>query len=239
MLKVLEYSLSEGNIEYREQLAKYYNKIGFADITPKNFIVTNGGSEALNFAISVLCDQDDEIIVPEPYYANYNGFSNALGVVVKSIPSSIDTGFALPPIEEFEKKITDKTKAFFICNLASTVGQPGGGVPHWTGHCLAAYHVTSRIQFCMRSASAGAGPVRPAGRDLSTRASHDALRAPKPRLPGPAGPACLPMMEPQRGVAGRRTLLPGGATEPVDQLARQVGIGRTPRDQHERASTST
>lgn len=121
-LKVLEYSLSEGNIEYREQLAKYYNKIGFADITPKNFIVTNGGSEALNFAISVLCDQDDEIIVPEPYYANYNGFSNALGVVVKSIPSSIDTGFALPPIEEFEKKITDKTKAILICNPGNPTG---------------------------------------------------------------------------------------------------------------------
>lgn len=121
-LRVLEYSLSEGNIEYREQLAKYYNKIGFADITPKNFIVTNGGSEALNFAISVLCDQDDEIIVPEPYYANYNGFSNALGVVVKSIPSSIDTGFALPPIEEFEKKITDKTKAILICNPGNPTG---------------------------------------------------------------------------------------------------------------------
>ncbi|MDV3506977.1 aspartate aminotransferase [Elizabethkingia anophelis] len=121
-LKVLEYSLSEGNIEYREQLAKYYNKIGFTDITPKNFIVTNGGSEALNFAISVLCDQDDEIIVPEPYYANYNGFSNALGVVVKSIPSSIDTGFALPPIEEFEKKITDKTKAILICNPGNPTG---------------------------------------------------------------------------------------------------------------------
>ncbi|WP_260255481.1 pyridoxal phosphate-dependent aminotransferase, partial [Elizabethkingia anophelis] len=78
--------------------------------------------EALNFAISVLCDQDDEIIVPEPYYANYNGFSNALGVVVKSIPSSIDTGFALPPIEEFEKKITDKTKAILICNPGNPTG---------------------------------------------------------------------------------------------------------------------
>ncbi|OPB95931.1 aspartate aminotransferase [Elizabethkingia meningoseptica] len=121
-LKVLEYSLSEGNIEYREQLAKYYNRIGFEDLTPKNFIVTNGGSEALNFAISVLCDQDDEIIVPEPYYANYNGFSNALGVKVKSIPSSIETGFALPPIEEFEKKITDKTKAILICNPGNPTG---------------------------------------------------------------------------------------------------------------------
>ena len=121
-LKVLEYSLSEGNIEYREQLAKYYNRIGFEDITPKNFIVTNGGSEALNFAISVLCDQDDEIIVPEPYYANYNGFSNALGVKVHSIPSSIETGFALPPIEEFEKKITDKTKAILICNPGNPTG---------------------------------------------------------------------------------------------------------------------
>ena len=121
-LKVLEYSLSEGNIEYRDQLAKYYNGLGFTDITPKNFIVTNGGSEALNFAISVICDPDDEIIVPEPYYANYNGFSTALGVHVKAVQSSIETGFALPDVEEFEKKITDKTKAILICNPGNPTG---------------------------------------------------------------------------------------------------------------------
>jgi aspartate aminotransferase len=110
-LKVLEYALSEGNLDYRKQLEKYYHSIGFKDLTTDNFIVTNGGSEALNFALSVVCDSGDEVIIPEPYYANYNGFTNAIGVKVVAIPSSIDTGFALPKIEEFEKKITDKTKA--------------------------------------------------------------------------------------------------------------------------------
>ena len=121
-LKVLEYALSEGNLDYRKQLEKYYHSIGFADLTPNNFIVTNGGSEALNFALSVVCDSGDEIIIPEPYYANYNGFTNAIGVKVVAIPSSIDTGFALPKIEEFEKKITDKTKAILICNPGNPTG---------------------------------------------------------------------------------------------------------------------
>ncbi|QCX52747.1 pyridoxal phosphate-dependent aminotransferase [Elizabethkingia sp. JS20170427COW] len=120
--KVLEYSLSEGNLEYRQELAKYYNQVGYTDITPRNFIVTNGGSEALNFAISVLCDEGDEIIIPEPYYANYNGFSSALGVHVQAVHSTIETGFALPDIEEFEKKITDKTKAILICNPGNPTG---------------------------------------------------------------------------------------------------------------------
>jgi len=121
-LKVLEYSPSEGIPEYREQLAKYYNCVGFEDLTPQNFLVTTGGSEALNFAISVLCDSGDEIIVSEPYYANYNGFSSALGVKVKAVHSNIDEGFALPAIEEFEKKITDKTKAILICNPGNPTG---------------------------------------------------------------------------------------------------------------------
>ncbi|NAW50509.1 aminotransferase class I/II-fold pyridoxal phosphate-dependent enzyme [Elizabethkingia argentiflava] len=121
-LKVLEYSLSEGNIEYRDQLAKYYNKLGFGDISAQNFIVTNGGSEALNFTLSVLCDPEDEIIIPEPYYANYNGFSTALGVKVKSIPSSIESGFALPPIDAFDQQITSKTKAILICNPGNPTG---------------------------------------------------------------------------------------------------------------------
>lgn len=120
--KVLEYSLSEGSLEYRQQLEKYYHSLGFTDITAENFITTNGGSEALNFALSVICDHGDEIIIPEPFYANYNGFTNAIGVKVVAIPSSIDTGFALPPMEDFEKKITPKTKAILICNPGNPTG---------------------------------------------------------------------------------------------------------------------
>lgn len=121
-LKVFEYALSEGNIEYRTALKNYYHSLGFTDLTTDNFIVTNGGSEALHFTLSTLCDDGDEIIVPEPYYANYNGFTNAINVKVMAIPSSIDTGFALPPIEEFEKKITDKTRAIVICNPGNPTG---------------------------------------------------------------------------------------------------------------------
>lgn len=121
-LKVLEYSLSEGNLEYRTALNQYYHSLGFTDLTTDNFIVTNGGSEALNFAISTLCDAGDEIIIPEPYYANYNGFTSAFNVKIVAIPSSIETGFALPPIEDFEKKITSKTRAIIICNPGNPTG---------------------------------------------------------------------------------------------------------------------
>ncbi|WP_417430726.1 pyridoxal phosphate-dependent aminotransferase [Halpernia sp.] len=121
-LKVLEYSLSEGNIEYRTALNNYYHSLGFEDLTTDNFIVTNGGSEALNFAISALCDAGDEIIIPEPYYANYNGFTKTFNVNVVAIPSTIDTGFALPPMEDFEKKITSKTRAIIICNPGNPTG---------------------------------------------------------------------------------------------------------------------
>lgn len=121
-LKVLEYSLSEGNLEYRTALNNYYHSLGFTDLSTDNFIVTNGGSEALNFAISTLCDAGDEIIIPEPYYANYNGFTKAFNVEVVAIPSTIDTGFALPPIKEFEKKITPKTRAIIICNPGNPTG---------------------------------------------------------------------------------------------------------------------
>lgn len=121
-LKVLEYALSEGNLDYRQALATYYNTLGFEDLTPNNFIVTNGGSEALNFAISTLCDDGDEIIIPEPYYANYNGFTSTFNVNVVAIPSTIDSGFALPSMEEFEKKITDKTRAIVICNPGNPTG---------------------------------------------------------------------------------------------------------------------
>ncbi len=107
-LKVLEYALSEGNLDYRKALTEYYHSLGFSDLTPDNFIVTNGGSEALNFAISTLCDDGDEVIIPEPYYANYNGFTSTFDVNVVAVSSTIDTGFALPPIEEFEKRSQKK-----------------------------------------------------------------------------------------------------------------------------------
>ena len=121
-IKIFDYALSEGNLEYRTALSNYYNSLGFTDLTPSNFIVTNGGSEALNFAMSTLCDDGDEVIIPEPYYANYNGFASTFNIKVVSIPSTIDTGFALPEIEEFEKKITDKTKAIIICNPGNPTG---------------------------------------------------------------------------------------------------------------------
>jgi len=121
-LKVLEYALSEGNIEYRRALTEYYHSLDFTDLTPDHFIVTNGGSEALNFAISTLCDDGDEVIIPEPYYANYNGFTSTFNVNVVAVPSTIETGFALPPIEEFEKKITAKTRAIVICNPGNPTG---------------------------------------------------------------------------------------------------------------------
>ncbi len=121
-LKVLDYALSEGNLEYRKALETYYHGLGFTDLTTNNFIVTNGGSEALNFAISTLCDDGDEVIIPEPYYANYNGFASTFNVNVVAVPSSIDTGFALPSIEEFEKKITNKTRAILICNPGNPTG---------------------------------------------------------------------------------------------------------------------
>lgn len=121
-LKIFDYALSEGNLEYRVALRDYYHSLGFTDLTTDNFLVTNGGSEALSFAISTLCDDGDEIIIPEPYYANYNGFTSSFNVNVVAIPSTIDTGFALPSIEEFEKKITDKTRAILICNPGNPTG---------------------------------------------------------------------------------------------------------------------
>ncbi len=121
-LKIYEYALSEGNLEYRIALRDYYHSLGFTDLTTDNFIVTNGGSEALNFAISTLCDDGDEIIIPEPYYANYNGFAGTFNINIVAVPSTIDTGFALPSIEEFEKKITDKTRAIVVCNPGNPTG---------------------------------------------------------------------------------------------------------------------
>jgi aspartate aminotransferase len=119
--KVVEYSHSAGFESYRIGLAKYYQNLGI-DVTYKDLMVTTGGSEALLFALNSCLDAGDEIIIPEPFYANYNGFSISAGVVVKPITTSINNGFSLPVIKEFEKLITPKTKAILICNPGNPTG---------------------------------------------------------------------------------------------------------------------
>jgi len=119
--KVLEYSHSAGNESYRKKLVQYYKKVGI-NVTPEQIIITTGGSEAIIFGFMVGMDSGDEVIIPEPFYANYNGFAVEAGVIVKPIKSSIENGFALPPIEEFEKAITPKTKAIVICNPNNPTG---------------------------------------------------------------------------------------------------------------------
>ena len=120
-INVLEYSHSAGNLSFRKKLVEYYKRFNI-DVTPEDIIVTCGGSEAILFAFNACLDAGDEVIIPEPFYANYNGFSVSSGVVVKPIISTIDTGFALPSIEEFEKVITPKTKAIMICNPNNPTG---------------------------------------------------------------------------------------------------------------------
>ena len=120
-LDILAYTRSEGSDEYRTKIAKYYGKHDI-DITKHDIIVTTGGSEALLFAFGSVMDTDDEIIIPEPFYANYNGFSTASGVKIIPVISKIEDNFALPPIEEFEKLITPKTKAILICNPGNPTG---------------------------------------------------------------------------------------------------------------------
>jgi aspartate aminotransferase len=119
--KVLEYSHSAGNESYRRKLVKYYQKVGI-DIDYTNIIITTGGSEAILFGFMSCLDPGDEVIIPEPFYANYNGFAVAAGVVVKPVTSYIRNNFALPPIEEFEKAITPRTKAIVICNPNNPTG---------------------------------------------------------------------------------------------------------------------
>ncbi len=120
-MKVLEYSPSAGFDSYRNKLVEYYKRNNI-DVTANQIIVTTGGSEAIMFAIMSCLDPGDEIIIPEPFYANYNGFSTSSGVKVVPIPSSIETGFALPPIEVFEKAVTTRTKAIMICNPNNPTG---------------------------------------------------------------------------------------------------------------------
>ncbi|MDB5223932.1 MAG: pyridoxal phosphate-dependent aminotransferase [Chitinophagaceae bacterium] len=119
--KVLEYSHSAGNESYRKKLVEYYNRVGI-HVDINQIIITTGGSEAILFGFMSCLDAGDEVIIPEPFYANYNGFAVAAGVIVKPITSKIETGFALPPIEDFEKAITSKTKAIVICNPNNPTG---------------------------------------------------------------------------------------------------------------------
>lgn len=120
-INVLAYSRSEGSEAYRKKLAYYYKKHHIA-VESDNILVTTGGSEALLFTIGSIMDQGDEIIIPEPFYANYNGFSVAQGVNVVPVVSEIDNNFALPPIKDFEALITPKTKAILICNPGNPTG---------------------------------------------------------------------------------------------------------------------
>jgi aspartate aminotransferase len=119
--KVLEYSHSAGNESYRRKLVGYYESVGI-HVNHNEIIVTTGGSEAIQFGFMACLDAGDEVIIPEPFYANYNGFAVAAGVKVVPVTSYIENGFALPPITEIEKKITSRTKAIVICNPNNPTG---------------------------------------------------------------------------------------------------------------------
>ena len=120
-IEVLSYARSEGSETYREKLTNYYKKNNI-NISTKDIITTTGGSEALLFTMGSITDPGDEIIIPEPFYANYNGFSTASGVTVIPVISKIENNFALPNIDDFEKLITKKTKAILICNPGNPTG---------------------------------------------------------------------------------------------------------------------
>ena len=119
--KVLEYSPSQGFLSLRKKLAEYYSKYRI-ELSPDDIIVTSGGSEAVLFAFLTCLNPGDEIIIPEPAYANYMAFAVSAGAVIKTVPSSIETGFALPPVEKFEELITERTKAILICNPNNPTG---------------------------------------------------------------------------------------------------------------------
>ena len=118
---VLEYSPSQGFLSLRQKLVKYYSKFNIR-LTPDDIIVTSGGSEAVLFAFLACLNPGDEIIVPEPAYANYMAFAVSAGAVIKTVTATIDTGFALPPVEKFEELITERTKAILICNPNNPTG---------------------------------------------------------------------------------------------------------------------
>ena len=120
-LNVIEYSHSAGIESYRKGLADYYNNINL-NVSFEDILVTTGGSEALLFAFNSCLNADEEVIIPEPFYANYNGFAQTAGVNIVPVTANINDGFALPPISEFEKLITPKTKAILICNPGNPTG---------------------------------------------------------------------------------------------------------------------
>ena len=120
-IKVLEYSHSAGNESYRRKLVDYYKKVGI-NVSYDQIIITTGGSEAIQFGFFTCFDPGDEVIIPEPFYANYNGFAVTAGVKVVPITSHIENGFALPPIEDFEKLVTSKTKAIIVCSPNNPTG---------------------------------------------------------------------------------------------------------------------
>lgn len=119
--KVWAYTPSEGTASYRNKLCTYYNKLGYG-IAAKDILVTNGGSEAITIAMQACINPGEEIIIPEPFYANYNGFARSAGITIKPILSHIDDGFSLPPVTAFEALITEKTKAIAICNPNNPTG---------------------------------------------------------------------------------------------------------------------
>lgn len=120
-IRVLEYSHSAGNESYRRKLVQYYKSVGI-EVTPDQIIITTGGSEAIQFGFFTCLNPGDEVIIPEPFYANYNGFAVAAGVKVVPITAHIENGFALPPISEFEKVIGPKTKAIVVCSPNNPTG---------------------------------------------------------------------------------------------------------------------
>lgn len=120
-IEVLEYSHSAGNESYRKKLTRYYHTYGI-ELTAQQIMVTTGGSEAIRFAFMSCLNPGDEVIIPEPFYANYNGFAVESGVIVRPVTSFIETGFALPDINEFKKLINPKTKAIMICNPGNPTG---------------------------------------------------------------------------------------------------------------------
>jgi aspartate aminotransferase len=128
-IKVVEYSHSAGIPSYRRKLVEYYARFDI-NVNENEIIVCNGGSEAILFAFMTCLDPGDEVIIPEPYYANYNGFATTAGVVIKPVPSHIENGFALPAIADFEKAITAKTKAVLICNPNNPTGYLYSGEEH-------------------------------------------------------------------------------------------------------------
>lgn len=120
-IEVLAYSMTEGSETYRKKISNYY-KNQKINVSHQNILVTTGGSEALSFAMGTIADAEDEIIIPEPFYANYNGFATAMGLKVVPVLSRIENNFSLPPIAEFEKLISNKTRAILICNPGNPTG---------------------------------------------------------------------------------------------------------------------